>query len=201
MNKIIVSLLLTLGITGLAQAAGNAEAGKDKVIVCSACHGIDGNSLLAMFPRLGAQGEPYLTKQIHDIKSGNRVVLEMTGLLDALTDQDIADIAAYFSSQAPTVGTAEPELVELGQALFRGGKMKEGMPACSGCHSPDGAGLAAAKYPRLAGQHADYIAKQLTAFREGDRQNDGDTMTMRMIAAKLSNKEIKALASYIQGLH
>ena len=206
MNKLLVSLLLTLGVTGIAQAAGtavvgDAAAGQAKTAVCGACHGPDGNSMAPNFPKLAGQGDRYLLKQLHEIKDGKRQVLEMTGLLANLNDQDLADIAAYYSSQKSSVGAADPALVAQGEALFRGGNLEKGMPACIGCHSPDGQGLAAAGFPHLGGQHASYIEKQLTDFREGDRTNDGDSMIMRGIAAKMSNKDIKALASYIQGLH
>ena len=206
MNKLLVSLLLTLGVAGTAQAAatalvGDAAAGQAKTAVCGACHGPDGNSMAPNFPKLAGQGDRYLLKQLHEIKDGKRTVLEMTGLLANLNDQDLADIAAYYASQKNTVGAADPALVERGQALFRGGDVEKGLPACTGCHSPDGQGNAPAGFPHLGGQHASYIEKQLTDFREGDRTNDGDTMIMRGIAAKLSNKDIKALASYIQGLH
>lgn len=201
MNKIIVSLLLALGLAGAAQAAGDPAAGQAKAVVCGACHGVDGNSALANFPKLAGQGERYLLKQMQDIKSGARPVVEMTGMLEPLSEQDMADVAAYFASQKMSVGAADATLVERGQALFRGGKLAEGMPACTGCHAPDGAGIATAGYPHLGGQHAGYIAKQLTAFREGERSNDGDAMIMRDIAAKLSNKDIEAVSSYVQGLH
>lgn len=201
MNKTIVSLLLALGLAGAAQAAGDPAAGQAKAVVCGACHGVDGNSALANFPKLAGQGERYLLKQMQDIKSGARPVVEMTGMLEPLSEQDMADVAAYFASQKMSVGAADAALVERGQALFRGGKLAEGMPACTGCHSPDGAGIATAGYPHLGGQHAGYIAKQLTAFREGERSNDGDAMIMRDIAAKLSNKDIEAVSSYVQGLH
>ena len=203
MNKLIVSLLLTLGITGVAHAAGDATAGQAKAAVCGACHGPDGNSPAPNFPKLAGQGERYLTKQMQDIKSGKRTVLEMTGLLTNLSDQDLADIAAYFASQKGSVGAADPKLVARGEQLFRGGNLEKGLPACTGCHSPNGAGNAAASFPRLSGQHATYIAKQLTDFRkeEAGRANDGDAMTMRTIARKLSDEDIAALSSYIQGLH
>ncbi|AYC30939.1 cytochrome c4 [Pseudomonas cavernae] len=201
MNKVLVSLLLTLGITGMAHAAGDAAAGQGKAAMCGACHGADGNSPAPNFPKLAGQGERYLLKQMHDIKAGNRQVLEMTGLLTNVSDQDLADIAAYFASQKMSVGAADPKLVARGEELFRGGKMTEGMPACTGCHSPNGAGNAAAGFPQIGGQHAQYVAKQLTDFREGNRTNDGDTLVMRSIAAKLSNKDIAAVSSYIQGLH
>lgn len=210
MNKVLVSLLLTLGISGLAHAAGDAAAGEGKIALCSACHGADGNSAAPNFPKLAGQGDRYLLKQLHEIKAGNlaaadpavgRKVVEMTGMLDNLSDQDLEDIAAFFSSQHMSVGTADPALVKRGEALFRGGKIEEGMPACTGCHSPTGSGNDPAAFPQLGGQHATYVAKQLTDFREGVRINDGDNMIMRTIAAKLSNKDIEALASYIQGLH
>lgn len=201
MNKLFVSLLLTLGISGLAHAAGDAAAGQGKIAMCSACHNADGNSMVPNFPKLAGQGERYLLKQMRDIKSGDRPVVEMTGMLDAMTEQDLADIAAWYASQKGTIGAADPALVEHGEALYRGGKLVDGVPACTGCHSPNGEGLDLAVYPKLNGQHADYIAKQLTDFREGDRTNDGDAMIMRSIAAKLSNKDIKALSSYINGLN
>src|SRR5690554_6324655 len=120
MNKIIVSLLLTLGITGLAQAAGNAEAGKDKILLCTACHGQDGNStLMPTYPKLAGQGQRYLLKQMQDIKSGARPVVEMTGMLTAMSDEDMADIAAWYSSQVSTLGEAEPELAARGEELYR----------------------------------------------------------------------------------
>ena len=209
MKKLIVSLLLTVGISGMAHAAGeavqpgDAKAGQAKAAVCGACHGPDGNSMAPNFPKLAGQGERYLTKQLHDIKSGKRTVLEMTGLLTNLSDQDLADISAYFASQKGSVGAADPKVVARGEALFRGGDLAKGLPSCTGCHSPNGAGNAAAGFPHLGGQHAQYVAKQLTDFRkeEGGRNNDGDTKTMQTIAKKLSDEDIAAVSSYIQGLH
>ena len=206
MNKFFVSLLLTMGVSGIAQAAstalvGDAAAGQAKTAVCGACHGPDGNSMAPNFPKLAGQGDRYLLKQLHEIKDGKRQVLEMTGQLNNLNDQDLADIAAYYASQKSSVGAADPALVARGEELFRGGDLQKGLPACTGCHAPDGQGNAPAGFPHVGGQHASYIEKQLTDFREGDRTNDGDSMIMRGIAAKLSNKDVKALASYIQGLH
>ena len=207
MNKLLVSLLLTLGVTGGANAAGtivgDAAAGQSKTAVCGACHNPDGNSLAPNFPKLAGQGDKYLLKQLNDIKGGKRTVLEMTGMLTAFSDQDLADIAAYFASQKGSVGAADPKVVARGEALFRGGDLAKGLPACTGCHSPNGAGNAAAGFPHLGGQHAQYIAKQLTDFRkeEGGRNNDGDTKTMQTIAKRLSDEDIAAVSSYIQGLH
>ena len=201
MNKLLVSLVLSLGVAGSAHALqGDAAAGEGKVAICSACHGADGNSAMANWPKLAGQGERYLLKQLTEIKDGVRVVPEMTGMLTNLSEQDLADIAAYYQSQTLAGGVADAELAERGEAIFRGGNLKTGLPACTGCHSPTGQGNEPAGYPHLAGQHAAYTIKQLTDFREGNRVNDGDSMVMRTIAERLSNKDIQAGAEYIQGL-
>lgn len=201
MNKLLVSLALTLGVaTGAHAVEGNAEAGQAKAAVCGACHGADGNSPAPNFPKLAGQGERYLLKQITDIKEGRRNVVEMTGILDGMSEQDMADVAAYFASQTGSLGAADPALAARGEEIFRGGNLETGLPACTGCHSPTGKGNPPAGYPHLAGQHAAYTAKQLTDFREGNRTNDGDSMIMRTVASRLSNKDIEAVASYIQGL-
>lgn len=152
------------------------------------------------WPKLAGQGERYLLKQMTEIKEGARNVPEMTGMLTGMSEQDMADIAAYYSSQTLAGGAANPELAERGAAIYRGGDLATGLPACTGCHSPTGQGNAPAAYPHLAGQHAAYTVKQLTDFREGDRTNDGDAMIMQTIASRLSNKDIQAVAEYIQGL-
>ncbi len=199
MNKLLISLLLTIGLTGVAHAAGDAAAGKGKTAVCGACHGADGNSAIANFPKLAGQNEKYLIKQLNDIKSGKRPVVEMTGLLDALSEQDIADISAYFAKQNGTVGHAAKDLVEQGQQIYRAGIADKGVAACTACHSPTGGGNAQAGFPAIGGQHAAYTEKQLMTFRKGERNNDPQQM-MQDVAGKLSDAEIKAVASYIQGL-
>lgn len=201
MNKLLVSLVLSLGVAGSAHALeGDAEAGQGKVAVCGACHGPDGNSLVPNFPKIAGQGERYLFKQLVDIKEGARVVPEMTGMLDPLSEQDLADIAAYYSGNEASMGVADPALVERGEELYRGGNLELGLPACSGCHSPTGKGIDTAGYPQLAGQHAQYTAKQLMDFRENNRTNDGDARIMQTIASRLSNRDIEAVSDYIQGL-
>ena len=201
MNKLLVSLVLSLGVAGSAHALqGDAEAGQGKVAVCSACHGADGNSIMPNWPSLAGQGERYLLKQLIDIKEEVRVVPEMTAIVANMSEQDLADAAAFYSSQTLTGGAADPELVARGEAIYRGGDLATGLPACTGCHSPTGQGNDPAAYPQLAGQHATYTAKQLTDFREGNRVNDGDAMIMQTIASRLSNKDIEAVSSYIQGL-
>jgi len=230
MKHIVKSAVFSLGLIAMAQGAyaagvtGDAKAGAAKAAVCGACHGVDGNSAAPNFPKLAGQGERYLLKQIHDIKawdaetnpakkaSTGRTVLEMTGILTNLSEQDIADVAAYFSSQNTQLsGSKKMEVqvnsglkvdaLELGAKAYRAGNLANGIPACTGCHAPDGKGNAAAGFPRLSGQHPDYIEKQLTNFRAGNRVNDGDTMVMRSVAEKLSDAEIKALANYIAGLN
>ena len=199
MNKLLISLLMAIGLTGVAHAAGDAAAGKGKTAVCAACHGADGNSAIANFPKLAGQNEKYLIKQLNDIKSGARPVVEMTGLLDNLSDQDIADISAYFAKQNGTVGHAAKNLVEQGQAIYRSGIADKGVAACTACHSPTGEGNAQAGFPAIGGQHAAYTEKQLMSFRQGERNNDPQQM-MQDIAAKLNDAEMKAVSSYIQGL-
>ncbi|WP_370277483.1 cytochrome c [Pontibacterium sp.] len=200
MNKLLISMLLTLGITGVAHAAGDAAAGQAKTAVCAACHGADGNSAIANFPKLAGQNEKYLVKQMKDIKNGVRPVVEMTGLLDNLSDQDLADIGAYFAKQGAQIGHAAKDQVEAGQKIYRAGIADKGVAACTACHSPTGAGNASAAFPAVSGQHAAYVEKQLKMFRNAERVNDPNKM-MRDIAAKLSDAEIKAVAAYIQGLN
>lgn len=200
MKKVIFTLVVSLGVTGLAFAKGDANAGKAKTATCTACHGATGVSVVPTYPNLAGQGERYLIKQMKEIKSGVRSVPEMAPFTRDLTDQDIEDIAAFYASQTAPKGAADPAMVELGAKLFRHGDSNRQIPACSGCHSPTGKGNSLAGFPQIAGQHPTYTGKQLRDFREGVRVNDGDSKTMRMIAQKLTNKEVDALASYISGL-
>ena len=199
MKKVIVCLMIGLGWMSFAHAAGDAESGQSKAAVCSGCHGADGNSMIPSFPKLAGQGEVYLLNQLKDIRDDVRNVPQMTGVLTGLSDQDLADIAAYYSSQTGTVGAANPELVELGRKVYRAGVAAKGVAACTACHSPTGAGNSQAGFPALGGQHADYIISQLKAYRTETR-NNGQAIMMQQVAALMSDKEIEAVASYIQGL-
>lgn len=199
MKNLLISLIVSAGLMSVAHA-GDADAGKAKAATCGACHGADGNSLAPTFPKLAGQGERYLNKQIKDIRDGKRQVPEMTAFVAGLSDEDIADLAAYYASQAPTAGGADENLVELGQRIYRAGVEEKGIPACLACHGPAGAGIENAGFPRLAGQHADYTKAQLNKFSMEQRQNDGDTRVMRDIAKRMHATEIEAVASYIQGL-
>jgi cbb3-type cytochrome c oxidase subunit III len=198
MKKVLISLIVSVGLMSAAQA-GDAVAGKAKAATCGACHGADGNSLVPNFPKLAAQGERYLVKQITDIKNGDRQVPEMTGFVANLSETDIADLAAYFSSQSTAGGAADPELVEAGKRIFLGGNQKTGVPACIACHGPAGKGIPAAGFPRIAGQYAAYTEKQLKDFYSAKRTNDANNV-MRDIASRMHMDEIKAVSSYIQGL-
>lgn len=200
MKKVLIGLLVTVGATSVAIAEGNPEAGKALTAVCSACHGADGNSLAPTFPKLAGQSETYLLKQMNDIKSGNRQVAQMTGLLNGLSDQNLADIAAYFASQSIVVGQADAALVEAGKNLYRDGNPKTGVPACMACHGPAGKGLNSAGFPQLGGQHAGYTASQLKMFQKGERSNDAAKI-MQNVAFKMNDREIEAVSSYIQGLY
>jgi len=183
-----------------ATAAGDAAAGKAASATCAGCHGPDGNSVNPEWPKLAGQGVPYLVKQLHDFKDGDRKNPTMAPMAMGLSDQDMENLAAYFSDQTMSQGAADKSLVDLGEKIYRGGNAASGVAACIGCHGPTGAGNPAAKFPRLAGQHAKYVEIQLHAFKSGERNNDAGKM-MRNIAGKMTDKEIQAVASYVQGLH
>lgn len=199
MKNLLISLIISAGLIGTAHA-GDAEAGKAKSVTCAACHGGDGNSMAPTFPKIAGQGERYLIKQITDIRDGNRSAPTMAPFVTGLSDEDIADLAAYFSEQIPTGGGADESLVELGERIYRAGIESKNVPACLACHGPGGEGVFQAGFPRLAGQHAAYTETQLHAFSNGERANDGDSRMMRDIAYRLHDSEIKAVSSYIQGL-
>jgi cytochrome c553 len=201
MNKWLVtaSIALALSATGV-QAAGDVEAGKTKSASCAACHGPDGNSPNnPVWPKLAGQHPGYLEKQLMEFKSGDRKDPTMTGMAAPLSEQDMADLAAYFSSQQKQVGAADPDKVEAGEQLYRAGNAQTGVAACMACHGPAGSGNPAAKFPALAGQHAPYVEKALKDFRSGSRTNDLNKM-MQGVAERMTDAEIAAVAQYIQGL-
>lgn len=200
MKKVLIGMLVAMGASSATVAQGNPEAGKELTTVCAACHGADGNSALANFPKLAGQQQGYLLKQLKDIKSGTRAVTEMTGLLNGFSNENLADIAAYYASNSVVTGQADPELVEAGKALYRSGNANTGVPACMACHGPAGKGIDSAAYPSLAGQHAGYTAAQLKKFQTNERTND-PAKIMQDIAFKMNDREIKAVSSYIQGLY
>ena len=178
-------------------SAADPEAGKTKSATCAACHGVTGSSSNPMWPSLGGQHESYIVQQLQAFQSGLRSDPMMTPMAMGLAEQDMQDIAAYYAQQTPPTLTAEPAAVALGEKLYRGGNAATGVPACLACHGAEGAGTAAAGWPRIGGQHAEYIAKQLTLYRSGERKTNE---IMTDIAKRMTDEEILAVANYLQGL-
>lgn len=177
--------------------AGDVKAGQEKSMMCASCHGVDGNSPIAMYPKLAGQSASYVAKQLADFKSGDRVDPVMAGMVAALSEQDMNDLAAYFAVQIPTAGQAEGS--DIGRKLYFGGDANKGITACVACHGVKGKGMAQAGFPSVAGQNAAYLKKQIASFREGSRGNDRNKM-MRNIAIKLSDSDIDELVSYMSSL-
>ncbi len=206
--KFVASLVAVLATTSAfanAPAAAPASKGDPKAAesivnqVCAACHSVDGNSVAAANPKLAGLNAEYINKQLTEFKSGARKNAIMSGMVANLTPQDMLNLGAYFSAQQPKPGTSKDQALALqGQKIFRGGVMGAGVPACASCHGPQGKGIPV-QFPRLAGQHSEYIYTQLNDFRLGNRSNDAAKM-MRTIAAKMTDADMKAVASYIQGL-
>ena len=207
--KLLASLLTAAALAApvfSAFAAGDApKAAKPDLVkgeasftaVCAACHGADGNSAIAANPKLSQQHPEYLVKQLQEFKSGKRKSSIMKPYASALSDDDMRNIAWFVGAKPIKTGfSKEKDMVALGEKIYRGGIADRQIAACAGCHSPNGAGIPA-QYPRLGGQHADYTAAQLVAFRDGVRTN---SLQMTGVAAKLNDREIKAVSDYIAGL-
>jgi len=177
--------------------AGDVKAGQEKSAMCVSCHGTDGNSPIAMYPKLAGQSASYLSKQLADFKSGDRVDPIMAGMVAALSQKDMDDLGAYFAVQTPTAGQAEGS--DVGQKLYFGGDANKGITACVACHGVAGKGMVQAGFPALAGQNAEYLKKQIANFRDGSRGNDRNNM-MRNIAIKLSDSDIDELVNYMSSL-
>ena len=205
--KLLASLMTAAALAAPvfpAIAAGETPAKADLVqgqasyeAVCAACHGVDGNSQIVINPKLAQQHPEYLIKQLHDFKDDKRADPVMKGFAMMLSDEEMNNISAWLAQQKAQPGYAtDKELVQLGERIYRGGISDRNIAACASCHSPNGAGIPS-QYPRLAGQHADYTIKQLNTFRDGSRNN---SVQMRDVAAKMTDREIKAVADYIAGL-
>ncbi len=180
---------------------GSAEDGKAKALTCTACHGPEGNSSSALWPNIAGQNAPYLLAQLKAFKDGSRKDPLMSGQAMLLSEQDMADLAVYFESLPRAAqAVANANLIDRGEALYRGGNKESGVSACLACHGPSGRGNPAAEYPALQGQHAAYTAKQLRDYSAGTRETDGKTRMMRNIAARLNKDDIEAISSYVQGL-
>jgi len=194
-----LAMAVTLGWTAPVVAAGSKEAGQAKAAVCGGCHGMDGNSLSPEWPNLAGQNEVYIVRQLNAFHAGERQNPLMSPMAAILSEQDMADVAAFFSSQAVRGGETDPSMLKLGQRVYRGGNIDGKVMACIGCHGPQGKGNAPAGWPSLHGQHATYVAAQLRAYKAGTRSTDPNQI-MRNMAAALSEEEIDAVASYVQGL-
>ena len=180
---------------------GSADAGKAKSITCTACHGAEGNSANPLWPNIAGQHARYIEAQLHAFKSGKRQNALMAPQAMMLSDEDIRNLAVYYESLPAAVqAVADPSTVKKAESLYRGGNAETGVPACLACHGPTGLGNAAAKYPAIQGQHATYTAQALRDYASGTRVSADKTQMMRDIASRLSEEEIVALASYIQGL-
>ena len=205
MIRTVALSLIAIVVATPALAAGDADAGRSKSQVCAGCHGADGNATIPNYPKLAGQHASYLLKQLHDFKSGKRKNPIMSAQVTNLKEQDMEDLAAYFSSQKRTLGAAtDAAMRELGQRIYRGGNETKAVPACMACHSPDGAGNPPAQYPSLGGQNADYVAKTLMDFRSGARgtaPKDAGGKIMHDIAKRMDDAEIKAVAHYVSGLY
>ncbi len=203
-----VRLLLSVSVTGFILSAhaeraapAKADPAKGSAIyngVCASCHGAEGNSAIPVNPKLAQQHPEYIAKQLAEFKSGKRANAVMLGFASALSEDDMRNVGAYLASTKAKPGFAkDKDLAALGEKIYRGGIADRQIPACAGCHSPNGAGIPS-QYPRLSGQHADYTVSQLTQFRDGIRKN---SLQMGQVAAKLNDREIKAVADYIAGLN
>lgn len=207
MKKLGLLVCLSLGLTSAVFAKGDPEAGKAKSMVCAACHGNDGNSMIPMNPKIAGQHEGYLYKQLSEFKLASqtggkegRNNAVMNGMAAPLSEQDMKDLAAYFSSQDLKAGETPEDVIEVGEQLYRGGDEERGITACIACHGPDGKGMGLAGFPVISGQHAEYTKSQLEMFRSGQRNNDHNGM-MRDIAKKLTDEDINILSKYVAGLH
>jgi cytochrome c553 len=191
----IFLFLLTDGL-----AAGDPDAGKEKSQVCAACHAPDGNSTNPVWPKIAGQHPEYLIKQLTDFRNGSRENAQMSPMAANLSDEDIADLAAFYSSQKVKHGKTEPAMLRLGEKIYRAGNIDAGVPACLACHGPTGRGNPAAFYPALAGQLSAYTQSQLNAFRSDARKNDTNEV-MRTVVDRMTDEEIRAVSEYLQGLH
>ena len=210
MKRVLLACALCLPMLSFAEEAatakkdaltgGDAAAGAAKAATCVACHGATGNSTNPEWPKLAGQSGPYLVTQLKNFKSGTRKQAVMMGMASQLSEPDMRDVAAHFSSMKMEPGVTSKDAVAAAEHLYRAGDPTRGLPACAACHGPTGAGNAAAAYPRLGGQHAKYVETQLTSFKSGERSLGGNGQMMAAVAAKLTDAEITALASYVNGL-
>ena len=196
----ICLIFMSFLLSGMVGAQSDVELGKSKSMVCAACHGIDGNSVNPQWPKIAGQSAQYIIKQLQHFKNNERVNPLMNPQAAALSDDDIKHLAAYYESVARSPGAADEKLVEAGEKLYRGGNAENGVPACISCHGPNGKGNPAAGFPNISYQHAAYTIERLKKYRSAAESYTGVEI-MNSIAAKLTDEEIEAVSSYMQGLH
>lgn len=203
-KRVIFAVIAGLALGGNLQASslvdGDPEAGEEKSRACAACHLADGNSENPEWPKLAGQGARYTFEQLVAYQTRERDNAEMYGQVQALDEQDFKDLAVFYERQVPQPGSADPELAEKGERIYKGGNQDTGVSACIACHGPRGEGVPAAGYPRVGGQHAQYSIQELERYRDGERTTDRASM-MRQIAGRMSDEEIEAVAEYMQGLY
>jgi cytochrome c553 len=200
-GSLLVCTLAWLLPAGSVHAEGSAQEGETKAATCTACHGPAGNSINPLWPNLAGQHPLYILRQLEAFKTGIRTDPLMSPMAAPLSEDDMQDLAAYFAAQTPTGLEADPEKAREGERLYRGGDQKSGIAACAACHGPSGRGNPAASFPSIGGQHAPYVAAQLKAYRGSARKTDqAQNQMMRDVANALSDSQIEAVASYIQGL-
>ena len=180
---------------------GDPQAGSELVATCAGCHGADGNSVVGQWPTLAGQRESYTLAQLIHVQKGERMIESMMGLLDNYSEDQLRDIAAFYAAQDVKVGQADSINFELGQRIYRAGNLSNGVPACTGCHGPQGKGVESAGYPMLSGQKAEYVVTSLVAYKNGERVHSSNAKIMQGIAARLTTEEIRAVANYVSGLY
>ena len=209
-NSLLLSLIIL--VSGSIYAAsdkaeikavkrGDPQAGSELVATCAGCHGADGNSVVGQWPTLAGQRESYTLAQLIHVQKGERMIESMMGLLDNYSEDQLRDIAAFYAAQEVKVGQADSINFELGQRLYRAGNLSNGVPACTGCHGPQGKGVESAGYPMLSGQKAEYVVTSLVAYKNGERVHSSNAKIMQGIAARLTTEEIRAVANYVSGLY
>ena len=209
-NSLLLSLIIL--VSGSVYAAsdkaeikavkrGDPQAGSELVATCAGCHGADGNSVVGQWPTLAGQRESYTLAQLIHVQKGERMIESMMGLLDNYSEDQLRDIAAFYAVQEVKVGQADSINFELGQRIYRAGNLSNGVPACTGCHGPQGKGVESAGYPMLSGQKAEYVVTSLVAYKNGERVHSSNAKIMQGIAARLTTEEIRAVANYVSGLY
>ena len=209
-NSLLLSLIIL--VSGSVYAAsekaeikavkrGDPQSGSELVATCAGCHGADGNSVVGQWPTLAGQRESYTLAQLIHVQKGERMIESMMGLLDNYSEDQLRDIAAFYAAQEVKVGQADSINFELGQRIYRAGNLSNGVPACTGCHGPQGKGVESAGYPMLSGQKAEYVVTSLVAYKNGERVHSGNAKIMQGIAARLTTEEIRAVANYVSGLY